>query len=339
MAISMSDRFIRGAAAIDRPSDVARATLAIRLAAVQIALPLAAQRADEDVEYVHDLRVWSRRAVAALDLYAEFLPPRRLAQLKRQLKNLRNAANEARDCDVLIQNLSLEPHTPQTRNWLKQVRRERAKAQTPICRAYRHFIRKRRFERQIGELFRRTKSRRPEEEPHFGVWARARLRPIVERFFAAVPPDDAEMEQLHRFRIRGKDLRYAMELLADAFTPAFKEQLYPMIEAIQEKLGPVNDLAAAQARLKLRLDRRLKRKRLLELQRRYVQQDLQLAVAQRAFQHWFSAKTQTALRAQFQQALAAESCPAIAHGQAISVPFSPPQIWRTPRISGNGRGF
>ncbi len=338
MAISMSDRFIRGATAIDRPSDVARATLAIRLAAVQIALPLAAERADEDVEHVHDLRVWSRRAVAALELYAEFLPPRRIARLKRQLKNLRKAANQARDCDVLIQILSSEPHSPQTRDWLKQVRRERAKAQTPIRLAYGRFTRKRRFERRIGELLRRTRRRLPEEEPQFGVWARARLKPIVERFFAAVPPDDAELEQLHRFRIRGKDLRYAMELLADAFPPAFKEQLYPMIEAIQEKLGPVNDLAAAQARLKLRLDRRLKRKRRLELRRRYVQQDLQLAGARWAFHQWFSAKTRVALRAQFQQALAAESCPAVPRA-ALPIPFSPAQNWRTPRISGNGRGF
>jgi hypothetical protein len=45
--------------------EAARIVLAVRLSAARHHLPLAAGRADEDVEHVHQLRVASRRAGAA----------------------------------------------------------------------------------------------------------------------------------------------------------------------------------------------------------------------------------------------------------------------------------
>jgi hypothetical protein len=48
--------------------------LAARLPAVWSWLPLAAQRSEEDVECVHQLRVAPRRAMAALRLFADLLP-------------------------------------------------------------------------------------------------------------------------------------------------------------------------------------------------------------------------------------------------------------------------
>ena len=69
---------------------------------------------------------------------------------------------------------------------------------------------------------------------------------MVEAFFAAVPVDHTDAKALHIFRIRGKDLRYAMEVLAGAFADEFKTQLYPAVESMQERLGEVNDLVTAQ---------------------------------------------------------------------------------------------
>ena len=54
--------------------EVAERSLESRLAAVARYLPLAAQQAEEDVEHVHQLRVWSRRATATLRLYREVIP-------------------------------------------------------------------------------------------------------------------------------------------------------------------------------------------------------------------------------------------------------------------------
>ena len=42
-------------------------------------------------------------------------------------------------------------------------------------------------------------------------------------------------------RILGKRLRYAMEMFADCFGPAFREELYPAVEQMQEILGRANE--------------------------------------------------------------------------------------------------
>src|SRR5262249_42588954 len=44
----------------------------------------------------------------------------------------------------------------------------------------------------------------------------------------------------------GKRLRYAMEVFADCFAPAFRDQLYPAVEEMQEILGNANDSHVAR---------------------------------------------------------------------------------------------
>lgn len=78
-----------------------------------------------------------------------------------------------------------------------------------------------------------------------------------------MPADRTNETALHRFRIRGKELRYVMELLAGAFPNALRNELSPIVEVIQDRLGEVNDLATAQARLrrKVEADRGLSKKK------------------------------------------------------------------------------
>ena len=59
---------------------------------------------------------------------------------------------------------------------------------------------------------------------------------------------------MHQFRIRGKELRYALESLRGAFPSAVQTRLYETVEAIQDRLGEVNDLATAKARLKEKVE-------------------------------------------------------------------------------------
>jgi hypothetical protein len=91
MATAQIGKWILNVAPNDCTSDIAVRTLKARFAAVQHYLPLAADKAEEDPEYVHELRVWTRRASAALDLYVDFLPRRRRGRMKGQLKRLRRA--------------------------------------------------------------------------------------------------------------------------------------------------------------------------------------------------------------------------------------------------------
>ena len=55
---------------------------------------------------MHELRVTKRWTTAALRLYADMLPRRRTAWMETRLKQIRRAAGDARDYDVLAQWLS-----------------------------------------------------------------------------------------------------------------------------------------------------------------------------------------------------------------------------------------
>ena len=122
----------------------------------------------------------------------------------------------------------------------------------------------------------------------FGGWARARMRPIVKRFFAASPSAASDEAALHRFRIRGKDLRYAMELLAAAFPQDFRKTLYPVVEALQDRLGEINDLATAQARLRERIQQVGRAPEATCLHRLFDEQQAQLGQARADFLGWWT---------------------------------------------------
>jgi CHAD domain-containing protein len=254
MTMVRFSKWIEGVSPGNSTCAVAVRSLEARLAAVRHYLPLAAEQAEEDPEYVHELRVWTRRASAALDLYAGLLPRRRRTWLKKQLKRLRRAAGKARDCDVLAQRLAERQPGPETEAVLEKVRAQRRAAQRPIVAMHERLTRGDRFDRRVEKLLRcvrvRHQSSAAAPDPRFGEWARASLRPLVRRFFKAAPSAEAGVGALHQSRIRGKELRYAMELLAGAFPPDLREKLYPVVEALQDQLGEINDLATAQARLR-----------------------------------------------------------------------------------------
>jgi len=248
-----SDRWIPDVLPHDRTVDVAVRTLRNRLSAVLHYLVLAAEKEDEAGEHVHQLRVWSRRAMAALDLYQDSMPPRRRKWMRKQLKRIRRAASDARDCDVLIQRLKRKRSSLGKTRWLESLSAERAQAQQAIVSICDRLGRDDRFAQRIDALLDRVSAGGDEQSGQapacFADWARERLPVGVEEFFSAVPADPTDEAALHQFRIRGKELRYAMELLAGAFPEQFRTTLYPTIEALQDRLGEINDLATAKTRL------------------------------------------------------------------------------------------
>jgi CHAD domain-containing protein len=307
MESTAMDKWVANAGPEERTWEVAARTLEGRLEAVWHFLPLAAERADEDVEYVHQLRVWSRRAAAALKLYADLLPRRRLAWVQSQLKRLRQAAGDARDCDVLAARLSREHPGSGRDAWLAEVRAERASAQQPIEDMYRRLRHEGRFDRRVRALLRRLRpggrKKAAPVPPRFGDWAHATLAPLVEKFFRAAPSHAADTASLHRFRIRGKQLRYAMELVAGAFPPDLREALYPVVEALQEKLGEINDLATARARLRRRLRDAEDPERARHVRRGLAEEEARLAQARHAFLDWCTPQLLDDLRAGLAAAL------------------------------------
>src|SRR5204862_202186 len=90
--------------------------------------------AAEDFETVHGLRVAARRAAAAVDLYADWMPHRQAARWKARLKRIRRVAGAARDADVLVRRLDDYGQVDGIREVVDDLHKQRRKAVKPILR-------------------------------------------------------------------------------------------------------------------------------------------------------------------------------------------------------------
>jgi len=277
--MARKSKWIQGFSPNDPIEKVARAALEARLSLVWHYLPRAADGDSKHTENVHQLRVATRRAMATLRMFQSLLPARRALWLEEKLKKVRQAAGKARDFDVLAGRLrkmagpnavddassdgkksdvqqSNGQHAEKASPgpWsvlLKSIEQRRRDVQPPIEKIYKKLHRKDFFERQAG-LVKRVRLRGKADQlskPSYACTARKAMRPLVEDLFMAAKTELHDFEALHAFRIQSKQLRYAMEIFAGAFGPDFRKRLYPLVEALQEKLGRINDHASASEHL------------------------------------------------------------------------------------------
>ena len=234
-----------------RVSRLAKRTIDRRLRRVARLLPRAAKKPEEDVEYVHDLRVSVRRAAAALQLFAPFLPRSAHSQMISQLRSIRGAAGRARDLDVLEERLSQLAVAGGTSTQLAaaidRIRRDRLRAQKPLLKVYKRAS-KQDFKRRIRDLSARVRWRGHGAEPELRDWAGAALRPALDRFAARSSGDLSDLRALHRMRIAEKRVRYSLELL-DGSTGSTAHRAAPVLKELQERLGEINDHDTARALL------------------------------------------------------------------------------------------
>jgi CHAD domain-containing protein len=210
------------------------------------ALPLAADKSDEDVEHVHRLRISVRRAVEALRVFGGLIDEARLIEFRETLRRIRLAADEARNWDVLAQRFSQQQNGGVSLKILDQINVRRQEVQQPIAAVHREIIADG-FGVKIEQLIQEVSSHSGGQgKRRFGRQARDYLAPVVKKFFKAVNADPSNDESLHDLRIRGKKLRYTMEIVAVAFDSAFRKRLYPQVTLFQDQLGAVNDHATSK---------------------------------------------------------------------------------------------
>lgn len=240
----------------DTPSDVAaRQVLAGRLGVVKHYLPLAAKTPDEDVEYVHQLRVATRRSGAALRIFGALYPRKRLKLAKNVLRTVRRAAGGARDWDVFLEMLDGSDalrasgseaavdfltgyafgHRAAAQEVLKDVAASHGLLVDELAKEF------------PGEA--KLHEEDTEAPRTFGELAKSTLAVLFAEFAAEIAANPTEPEELHQLRITGKRVRYAMEVFAGCFAPPFRDVLYPAVERVQEILGHVQDGYVATDRL------------------------------------------------------------------------------------------
>ncbi len=291
------DKWIEGLTQESTVADAARNALQHRVQAVLKFLPLAAEHSDENVEHVHLLRVWSRRSMATTNLYQKVFPKKQLRSLRKMLKRIRDAAGEARDLDVLLGQIIPQEskESKESKDLVDQIRRRREKAQRPIDRCFRRLHQQKRLKKLLKKLLQHVAENGIPAQS-FGNWAQSAMRCVVDRFNQAYPSDQNDLRAMHRFRIRVKNLRYAMELLAPALPAELKDSVYPRVEELQELLGRINDRFVAMSRLSKWLSKYPRGIDQCELKKKLAEEREQLNQAQECFYGWWTVDVQSQIR-------------------------------------------
>jgi len=228
-------------------------------------------RLGEDIEAVHDMRVGSRRLVAAMRVFAECYPDLEYRRLLREARNVTRRLGAVRDLDVLIDHYEkLRPDVSPAEqigvDYFIAVRQwERRRARRPMLRAMNLLERDdfagrlQAYLRQEAELYVvgldpfsiRAHSTGPfSAAPPVSAAALGSFRTAAPRalevrhaelfaFEQYVSRPDA-VEELHEMRIAAKWLRYTMELFAPAYANGLKRPL-ASVKRIQELLGDLHD--------------------------------------------------------------------------------------------------
>ncbi len=244
----------------DMPAhEAAQLTLNLRLGVVHDRLPAAVLHAEDDVEHVHQLRVGTRRAAAALRIFAACLPERLHQKTRKTLRALRRSCGEARDWDVFLAMLQarLTKAPAKQRRGLDFLlgfaHGQRVLAQDHLRQAFSADGDK--FTLRIGQVSQALEISRSSSQTLRDL-AFPMLTQLLCELESAARGDLTRYEALHQVRIFGKQLRYAMEIFESCFVSEFRKRFYPAVVEMQEILGLANDsytacqrLSALQARL------------------------------------------------------------------------------------------
>jgi CHAD domain-containing protein len=217
---------------------------------------------DLDPEYLHDLRVATRRLRAALRLLAPVLGPRRCGSLRVELGWIGRLLGAVRDLDVFLGNLDIQAARLGSGAAVagllaQELRRRRepefeALAAALASRRYSALLRRL---RTLGDSPPPRRPRGPQGLPAgraAGEMIRAANRRVLKAGRRLAP--DSPPLVLHRLRILIKRLRYTAEFFREAFrAPDGSDRLAKILDALvqfQDCLGEHQDAVVAMARIR-----------------------------------------------------------------------------------------
>jgi len=210
-------------------------------------------REARDIEFIHRMRVASRRLRAALRLFGKCLPAKKAAAWLPSIRRVTRALGEARDADVQIACVeefaeSCADHRcrPGARRLLLRLRQGRAALQDRVARALDRLEKDRLIEEmeeylrnaRAGALMRHVE---PASPALFALAEEAitgRLTELLAYDLYVSQPE--RKEELHAMRIAAKRLRYTMELLAPLYPDELKAPV-KTVKTLQEQLGDIHD--------------------------------------------------------------------------------------------------
>lgn len=250
----------------DPAEDAARAILLALLEILEANVPGA--RANLDTEFLHDLRVATRRTRSALGQIRGVFPEHRVARFKEGFAWLQQVTGAVRDLDVYLLDFDgyqaslpapLGPRLEPLRTYLLShygaLQRKLAdelggERCTALLRDWRAFLAAPTLPPSGGasaEHGRPANAARPVK-----AVADARLWRLVKRVRRegqGIRPD-SPAEDLHELRKRCKKLRYLMELFQGLYPPDEIRTLVRLLKVLLDSLGTYQDLAVQCAHLR-----------------------------------------------------------------------------------------
>ena len=210
--------------------------------------------ATPDPEYIHQMRVATRRLRAAMRMFAPVMPDEFAATLTPLLRELMSTLGRARDLDVLMADIiapvaAALPDEPRIADLsgviTDRLYHARAEAVTALKRP------------QYGQLLRLAAAllhRPPFIGPRHGLADELSLQDFAHRRLKRLLKKVQELASLariedpptlHELRIGIKRLRYAIEFFGPMLHGHSATALVNRLAGLQERLGHLNDLASA----------------------------------------------------------------------------------------------
>jgi len=208
-------------------------------------------RLAEDIEFVHRMRVASRRLRAAMPLFESCLPPKAYKTWLRKVRRVTRALGAARDTDVqmnVLQEFQADHTEPLYQHGLRRLNlrlsQQRQRLQQEVIAALDQFDASHTIqdmqERLIpllarqGQVYLYT--------PHLYLRAYEALVTRMEDFLGYEQYIDKPecVAELHAMRIAAKRLRYTLEVFAPIYPGEMKSALQA-IRKVQEALGDIHD--------------------------------------------------------------------------------------------------
>lgn len=217
-------------------------------------------------EGVHQMRVGLRRLRAGMAVFSALLRDRQTAEIKRDLKWLARELGPARELEVLLSRV-VGPLQDQQHRWkgMPSLSREFAERRDAALRRAREAVQSPRFRTLMLDVAAWLEAGHwtaPQDDlvrdqgavpvvDFAGDWLSRRWRKLRKKGKALAELDPASR---HKLRIHAKKLRYAAEFFAGLFASKRagekrRKRFLAALEALQDSLGDLNDIAVHERRI------------------------------------------------------------------------------------------
>jgi CHAD domain-containing protein len=208
-------------------------------------------RSGKDIEYIHRMRVASRRLRCTLPLFSEGLPPRKAQRWLKQITQITHELGAARDTDVQIEilrkvnrDLSDEAYKPGLNRLVLRLRQAREKLQRQVVNALDEIQRQQSIA-DLSEILTPWASRKDQVYLFTPALYKMAYEAVTSRLddFLALEEyiyNIENIKKLHEMRIAAKWLRYTCETFAPLYSNGLKSTLISLRKT-QESLGDLHD--------------------------------------------------------------------------------------------------